>query len=280
MKTLLLAGLVLSCVTTHALAASDPSLEKALKQDYVGKTLILRYPVQTESQYDTAGKLLSGSQEGAWTLYSGIQIRKISLNEDRLRLEGYRTFFSYDARQTAMSYVPDKDSHLKLEVLLEHPCSSLEEATAIIHRIFAITNQDLLDSVPAFWKPFIAKRAGLNWNGQSEPASQTGADQKKPIPSLNAPGLAPDVSPPRAIYTPEPAYSAQARKHKFQGTVALSVIVDKTGRVQRPQIVRAAGMGLDEQAIEIMKKWKFAPALLNGQPVDVEVTLMVAFNLY
>jgi len=88
------------------------------------------------------------------------------------------------------------------------------------------------------------------------------------------------VSPPRAIYTPEPEFSEEARKAKFQGVVVLNIIVGVDGRVHSPRVVRSLGMGLDEKAIEAVKTWKFDPSKKDGRPVGVEMNIEVAFNLY
>jgi protein TonB len=39
-------------------------------------------------------------------------------------------------------------------------------------------------------------------------------------------------------------------------------------------------MGLDENAMEALKNWRFEPATRNGQPVAVEMNIEVSFNLY
>ena len=88
------------------------------------------------------------------------------------------------------------------------------------------------------------------------------------------------VSAPRAIYTPEPEFSEEARKAKYQGVVVLSIIVGTDGRVHNPRVVRALGMGLDEKAIEGVKTWKFDPSKKDGRAVAVEMNIEVAFNLY
>ncbi|HZU30538.1 MAG TPA: energy transducer TonB [Candidatus Angelobacter sp.] len=88
------------------------------------------------------------------------------------------------------------------------------------------------------------------------------------------------VSAPRAIYTPEPEFSEEARKAKYQGVVVLSIIVGTDGRVHNPRVVRALGMGLDEKAVEGVKTWKFDPSKKDGRPVAVEMNIEVAFNLY
>lgn len=88
------------------------------------------------------------------------------------------------------------------------------------------------------------------------------------------------VSPPRAIYTPEPEFSEEARKAKYQGVVVLNIIVGTDGRVHSPRVIRSLGMGLDEKALEGVKTWKFDPSKKDGRPVAVEMNIEVAFNLY
>jgi TonB family protein len=88
------------------------------------------------------------------------------------------------------------------------------------------------------------------------------------------------VVPPKATYTPEPEFSKEAQKAKFQGTVILSIVVDKAGNVSRIRLERALGMGLDENAMEEMKTWRFNPATRKGQPVALEMNIEISFNLY
>jgi protein TonB len=89
------------------------------------------------------------------------------------------------------------------------------------------------------------------------------------------------ISSPVAIYDPEPEFSDEARRAKYQGIVVLSVIVDAQGKPQNIHVVRALGMGLDEKAIEAVKTWKFKPAMKDGKtPVPVAVNVEVNFHLY
>jgi periplasmic protein TonB len=88
------------------------------------------------------------------------------------------------------------------------------------------------------------------------------------------------VSAPRAIYDPEPEYSEEARQAKYQGDVLLSVIVDRDGRTRDIHIARSLGLGLDEKAMEAVRRWRFEPAMKNGQPVAVLVNIEVKFHLY
>jgi len=88
------------------------------------------------------------------------------------------------------------------------------------------------------------------------------------------------ITPPRAIYDPEPEYSEEARRIRQQGIVILSLIVDPNGRAKDIRVARSLGLGLDEKAIEAVRTWKFQPGMKDGQPVAVEVNIEVNFRLY
>src|SRR5215831_7033921 len=58
------------------------------------------------------------------------------------------------------------------------------------------------------------------------------------------------VSAPKAIFSPDPEYSEEARKAKYQGTCVLWLIVGPDGKPRDIHIQRGLGMGLDQKAIE------------------------------
>jgi periplasmic protein TonB len=88
------------------------------------------------------------------------------------------------------------------------------------------------------------------------------------------------VSAPKAVYAPDPEYSEEARKAKYQGTVVLSLIVGADGVPRDIKVARSVGLGLDEKAIETVKTWKFDAGTKDGKPVATYATIEVAFHLY
>jgi TonB family protein len=88
------------------------------------------------------------------------------------------------------------------------------------------------------------------------------------------------VHAPRPIYSPDPEFSEEARKNKWQGVVVLRVIVGADGKTHDVSVQQALGMGLDEKAIEAVRTWRFEPGTKDGQPVPVEVSVEVRFRLY
>jgi TonB family protein len=87
------------------------------------------------------------------------------------------------------------------------------------------------------------------------------------------------VSAPSLLYKTEPEYSEEARKAKYQGVVVLYVEVDPSGRATNIKVARSLGLGLDEKAVEAVRKWRFKPGYKDGRPVTVAATIEVNFRL-
>ena len=89
------------------------------------------------------------------------------------------------------------------------------------------------------------------------------------------------ITTPKLIYSPDPEFSEEARKAKYQGVVIMTVLVGADGRIHDARITRSLGMGLDEKALETVKLWKFDPAkTIDGNPVAVYASIEVNFRLY
>jgi protein TonB len=89
------------------------------------------------------------------------------------------------------------------------------------------------------------------------------------------------VSLPVIIFQPEAEFSDEARRAKYQGVCLISLIVDAQGNPQDIHVARALGMGLDEKAMEAVRRYKFKPALKDGKtPVPVQLSIEVDFRLY
>jgi protein TonB len=75
-----------------------------------------------------------------------------------------------------------------------------------------------------------------------------------------------------------PAYSAIAKAARIQGTVTLQATISKTGSIENLRVQSGPPM-LAASAIQAVSTWRYRPYLLNGQPVEVETTINVVFNL-
>lgn len=90
----------------------------------------------------------------------------------------------------------------------------------------------------------------------------------------------PFIPPPHALFTPEPKYTKSARKALIHGTTLLQVIIGVDGKVYDPKVLKSLSPDLDAAAIAAVKRWKFQPSTLRGQPVAAIMKIEIAFSLY
>lgn len=75
-----------------------------------------------------------------------------------------------------------------------------------------------------------------------------------------------------------PQYPAIAREARIQGIIVLQAGISKTGLIENLSVVSGPPM-LRQAAIDAVQTWRYKPYLLNGDPVEVETTINVVFNL-
>jgi TonB family protein len=86
---------------------------------------------------------------------------------------------------------------------------------------------------------------------------------------------------PSCVYCTYAGYSDAATKAKIQGTVSLSVVVGVDGSANRITLVRGLPCGLNQNAIDSVRRWKFKPATdAEGKPAAVEQKAEVTFHMY
>ena len=89
------------------------------------------------------------------------------------------------------------------------------------------------------------------------------------------------VTVPRLLHEVKPSYTSDAMRAKIQGTVLLECIVRQDGLVSDVRVVRSLDQifGLDQEAINATRQWRFAPGTRFGDPVPVLVTVELTFTL-
>jgi len=84
---------------------------------------------------------------------------------------------------------------------------------------------------------------------------------------------------PKLISKVEATYSDVARLGAIQGTSEISFVVDTNGIPRHFGLRRGCGYGLDENAVQAARQWRFRPAAKDGQPVNVIANIEVSFRL-
>jgi TonB family protein len=264
--------------------ALGQDLHKSLNDLYRGKILILRSPTKSAHiDLDGTADPKPHKSTEPWTMYGRMLVEDVKLGKNKLEVDGAR--LAYQSDDARKQLVPHKSSsRLVVRIKLQQPPGSMEEATAALARAFALTPDDVVNSVPEFWRSYLQGLVAPHPGETSEAEArknaladfgkrtESGGDQVFMVGG--------EVKAPKITHQPEPEYSEEARSIRFQGTAGFDVVVDRKGVISHIQIKRAAGMGLDEKAMEGLKSWRFKPATRNGEPVAVALYIEVAFHLF
>jgi TonB family protein len=85
-----------------------------------------------------------------------------------------------------------------------------------------------------------------------------------------------DIEPPIKVGDVRPIYPAAAREAGVQGLVIMEIRVATDGSVVDATVVQSIPM-LDDAALQAVRQWRYQPTLLNGEPVEVIMTVTINF---
>jgi len=91
----------------------------------------------------------------------------------------------------------------------------------------------------------------------------------------------PAVTPPVLVSQPRIEYPAMARAQRIMGSVVISALIDEQGNVAEARIIRgvAGTSGLNQVALDTVKRRKYKPATLGGKPGRAWVAIQIDFKL-
>jgi protein TonB len=76
----------------------------------------------------------------------------------------------------------------------------------------------------------------------------------------------------------QPQYPSLARQARIQGTVLLSAVISRDGKIENLQVLSGHPM-LVQAAMDAVRQWRYRPYYLNNEPVEVETQVTVNFTL-
>lgn len=175
---------------------------------------------------------------------------------------------------------PSKTAHVncslvegaKLVAILAEPKSS----ATVVGKVKCGDDVQALTSDQSAWTKIVTT-AGVE--GYISSSMLTAVDSKAGVVG-GALRVGGSVTAPRAIYSPDPEYTEEARKANYQGTVVLWAIIGADGTISTLRVSRPLGMGLDERALAVVRTWRFEPATKDGRPVAVQINVEVNFRLH
>jgi protein TonB len=87
-----------------------------------------------------------------------------------------------------------------------------------------------------------------------------------------------DVKTARLITSVPPVYPALAKTQHVSGNVLVDALIDANGRVTTMKVVSGPTL-LHQAAMDALRQWKYQPALLDGKPVPMHLTVTIQFRL-
>jgi len=74
-----------------------------------------------------------------------------------------------------------------------------------------------------------------------------------------------------------PVYPSMARETGIEGDVVVDTTIDASGKVTTMKVLSGPPV-LRQAALDALRQWKYAPSMLNGQPIPVEMTVTIKFH--
>lgn len=88
------------------------------------------------------------------------------------------------------------------------------------------------------------------------------------------------VTPPKLLKSINAQFSPEARRLHIGGSCLFTLIVDTEGMPQAIEELRSLGYGLDEEATRAVSTYRFRPAMRDGEPVPVRLTVEASFKYF
>ncbi len=123
----------------------------------------------------------------------------------------------------------------------------------------------MMAAMPDFWKLYYQAQSARSDYRPTDPKvlRQSNVDKKA-----------------RLVSAFEPESNQWAQENGVAGMALYHAVIGPDGKIQEIAVGRPIGFGLDENAVDDIRKAKFEPAIKNGQPVAVLLDLVVQFRIY
>lgn len=255
-------------------AITDQTVEAKLKAEpYV---MIRGMYAGNHLAFDAQGNLM-GSADTVPFSVSAMLVEQVQVTDTQIKIDGARAALQMQpspdekAPESVTAVQWNKHKRDKIAITIARDAQHPESAEAVLRTVFSVGLDDrLLDSVPDYWRPWLRH--------QLHPSAPEPSDPGAEPMTLNG-QVIPGITPPQVVFTPKSKISLQAEQWRYGGRDLIGLIVDSSGNPQQVRIVQAAGMGLDECAVEAVKRYRFNAAVKDGAPIPVRINIDLTFNV-
>ncbi len=257
--------------------SSAQSTGDAISARLKGQPLYLRSGWgEDKLKFDADGQPQKQYKEVTFT-EAGIDVRSVKVSGDRLLIRGQRMGVVFP--KGTPTRVPMTGRGYTGSISIEVQGVPGGDFGKALDVIFAPDLVSLVPSMPIYWQDYARKNlpspTAASGVIKVAPGSQPTAVSSETITHVGGP-----VQKPSVISSVQPTFSDAARAMQISGSVGIYLWVMEDGSPAHMRIVKPAGLGMDEQALLALSKYKFKPAMQDGKPVRVDLYIDVNFQIF
>jgi TonB-like protein len=272
MKTI---AILFACVFVFAFTVlaqdQSPTNQQALREEtgqaLQGKILALAIPYTADTlQFDAQGKLVGTSLAGAWTMYSALQVAKVSVRDSSVEMDAERVLLISPSNKGVTTSPTLSGRKLHISLALTPPADETKIRTAV-ERVFS--GENLQQRFESYWKPAVDMEKSCKAILKEHPDGVVGTLASNPVYGCVKTKV---VAKPKGISTPAPGTEKKAgndreKKDPPEGLASMRVVIDESGS---PTIIKAQSISNGDYglaALNAVSHWKYSPAVKDGKPV-------------
>ena len=243
---------------TAAALTHDAEADEAAQM--VGRALFLRcFCAEDNLSFDAQGHVAGQAKTTDWTL-AAVNVQKVERKgPGEIELDGVKVAIRFATDRREFDRHPQNDDKMRIVIADTGDVVAFERA---LKSVFATgIDRELQRAMPQYWQHYF--EPGLAWPQDA----LTG----QAINSIAA--ATPTASIAAVTHKSDAGYTPLAGRDRVGGTVRLRMVVDAEGMPRRIAVLQPLGYGLDERAVEALGKYRFTPAMVQGQPVASNVTI-------
>jgi hypothetical protein len=228
--------------------------------------------------YNSQGELMSGGKTGPWTLYGIVAVQGVRVDADRVAFTVRRMAQRYNQNGRAYD-VPWAGA--MIELVFDPPQRpTLDSVNLALAKIFLRPDESLRNALPPHWKFLFEASQDLS---AKNPMRQLCERYVKTLPMEV---MLEGTRRMKRAKSTEFAYAELDNRPSIKqhlgaaagGNVWLCVVVEEDGSVQHAGVLLPVGMGLEETAIETVRRSRFKPATIDKKPVRSALMLEARFS--
>lgn len=86
----------------------------------------------------------------------------------------------------------------------------------------------------------------------------------------------PGITPPKVLHQVSPEHPSEG--FRIAGTVLIGLVVSSRGEPKNVHVIKSLDKGVDQNAVEAVRQWRFEPAKKAGEPVAVRLSIEIRFH--